>query len=78
MIQRLQEISKTQYVLASYLAHIYGALGEKDKAITELEKAYEEGDVFIPLMNVHPYFDDIRDDPRFAAIAKRAGLPDRK
>jgi serine/threonine-protein kinase len=78
IIARLQEISKSQYVLTSYFAQIYGALGEKDKAITELEKAFENRDVDITKLNIHPYFDDIRDDPRFSAIAKRAGLPDRK
>jgi serine/threonine-protein kinase len=78
VINRLREMSKSQYVMSSYFAQIYGALGEKDRALAELEKAYEERDTMISLMNVHPYFDDIRDDPRFAAIAKRAGLPDKK
>ncbi|MFZ1700617.1 MAG: tetratricopeptide repeat protein [Pyrinomonadaceae bacterium] len=78
IIERLREISKTQYVLTSYFAQIYGALGEKDMAITELEKAFEARDVDVTKINVHPYFDDLRDDPRFAAIAKRVGLPNRK
>lgn len=78
MIERLREISKTQYVMTSYIAQIYAALGEKEMAVTELEKAFENRDWFIAQMNVHPYFDDIRDDPRITVIAKRIGLPDKK
>ena len=77
-IQRLRAISESRWVPRSYLAQIYGALGEKDRAITELEKAFEDRDVDVAKLSVHPYFDDIRDDPRFAAIAKRVGLPGRK
>ncbi|MGD9588520.1 MAG: tetratricopeptide repeat protein [Pyrinomonadaceae bacterium] len=78
VIQRLREISKSRWVPSSYFAQIYGALGEKDKAITELEKAFEDRDVDVSKMNVHPYFDDLRGDPRFVAIANRVGLPNRK
>jgi tetratricopeptide (TPR) repeat protein len=78
IIARFREIAKTQYVMTSSIAPIYIALGEKDKAITELEKAYELRDPFILQLNIHPYFEDIRDDPRVIAIAKRIGLPDRK
>ncbi|MBK9164798.1 MAG: hypothetical protein IPM21_13000 [Acidobacteria bacterium] len=78
VIQRLRAISESRWVPRSYFAQIYGALGEKDRAIIELEKAFEDRDVDVTKMNVHPYFEDIRDDPRFAAIAKRVGLPGRK
>ena len=78
IIGQFRELAKTQYVLNSYLAQIYGALGEKDKAIAELEKAFEQKDFFIATMRTHPMFRDIRDDPRFDQIAKRAGLPERK
>jgi TolB-like protein/Tfp pilus assembly protein PilF len=78
ILSRLREMSETQYVLDSYVAQIYGALGEKDKAFAELEKAYEQKDFFVPTMRTNPMFKDLRDDPRFDQIAKRAGLPDRK
>lgn len=77
IISKFRELSKTQYVLNSYVAQIYGSLGEKDKAFAELEKAFEERDYFIATMRTNPMFDDIRGDPRFAEIAKRAGLPKR-
>ncbi|MFZ1700613.1 MAG: hypothetical protein WAU71_07325 [Pyrinomonadaceae bacterium] len=78
ILDQFRELSKNQYVLDSYVAQIYGALGEKDKAFAELEKAFERRDFFIASMRTHPMFSDLRDDPRFDQIAKRAGLPDRK
>lgn len=78
ILGRLREMSETQYVLDSYIAQIYGALGEKGKAFAELEKAFEQKDFFVPTMRTNPMFKDLRDDPRFDQIAKRAGLPDKK
>ncbi|MBK9164797.1 MAG: tetratricopeptide repeat protein [Acidobacteria bacterium] len=78
IISQFRELAKTQYVLDSYVAQIHGALGEKDKAFAELEKAFEQRDFFIASMRTHPMFQDLREDPRLDQIAKRAGLPDRK
>ncbi len=50
----------------------YAALGEKDKAFAELNKSYE---VFGPMLRIEPLLDPLRDDPRFAEILQRAGLP---
>ena len=41
-IAKLRDIAKTQYVIRSFLASIYGALGEKDKAFAELEQGLNE------------------------------------
>jgi Flp pilus assembly protein TadD len=40
IIDRFRVIAKTQYVMSYYLAMIYVALDEKDKAFVELEKAF--------------------------------------
>jgi len=48
------------------------ALGEKDKAFTELEMSFE---VFGRLLKVDPLLDPLRDDARFAALLRRVGLP---
>jgi hypothetical protein len=47
------------------------ALGEKDKAFDELDKAYR---VLGRLVRVNPLLDPLRDDPRFEEFLRHAGL----
>jgi adenylate cyclase len=64
-IKRFQEIEKTQYAMSYYVATIYAALGEKDKAFSELEKAFEAHDWDLHRLKVDPAVAPLRDDPRF-------------
>ena len=75
MISRFREIAKTQYVPACRLAAIYAALGEKDKAFDELNKAFEARDWELYRMNADQYFSDLRGDARYDEIIKRLNLP---
>ena len=75
IISRYRVIAKTQYVMSYHLALIYAALGEKDKAFAELEKAFEEHDYLLPRIKVEPFLDPLRSDPRFKELVNRMGLP---
>jgi hypothetical protein len=57
------------------IATIYGALGEKDKAFAELEKAFKNRDWDLHRLKVDPFMDPLRDDSRFDEMVKRLGLP---
>jgi TolB-like protein/DNA-binding winged helix-turn-helix (wHTH) protein/Flp pilus assembly protein TadD len=57
---------------ASEIALIYVGLGEKDHAMTWLDKAYEER--FNPSVLLRPCFDPLRSDPRFQDLLRRMGL----
>jgi hypothetical protein len=47
-------------------------LGEKERAINELERAYQSGDTnYLFLMKVDPLLDDLRDQPRFEALVQK-------
>ena len=46
-------------------------MDEKDKTFDWLDKAYEERDILMPLLNVPKFFIDLCDDPRFEALLKR-------
>jgi Flp pilus assembly protein TadD len=59
--------------VASELATVYTALGDKDQAMAWLEKGYE--DRFNPGVLLRPGFDPLRSDPRFKALVQRIGLP---
>ncbi len=76
MINKYREIARTQYVPTCRIAGIYGALGDKDKAFVELEKAFEVRDWELYRSNADPYFSSLHDDPRFKAMLKRLTLPE--
>lgn len=75
IINRYRVIARTRYVMSYHIALIYAALGEKDKAFAELEKALEERDYLLPRVKVEPFLDPLRDDPRFKDLTKRLNLP---
>ena len=56
-------------------ALVYSELGDKEQAFKRLEKAYSERAPAMVDMKVAPALDKIRDDPRFADLVRRVGLP---
>lgn len=58
------------------LAGAYARVGDKDKSVEWLQKAYEERNGDLTLVNSHPDYKNLRGDPRFVALLKRIGLPD--
>ena len=76
VINRCKELAKTQYVPHSRLGTIYGALGDKDKAFAEFEKAFDDRDWDLFRLKVDPLFAPLRDDPRFKEMLRRLNLPE--
>jgi hypothetical protein len=56
------------------MAAAYTALGEKDKAFSWLERAYENHDQILIYLNVMPEFDNLRSDQRFNDLLRRIGI----
>ena len=75
LLVQLEKLSEKRYVSSFYNALIFTGFGDKDLAFEYLEKAFEEHESFLSYSNVFPYFDTIRDDPRFHALLKKIGLP---
>src|SRR6184192_3114151 len=74
MLRELEEMAKRQYVSSSAFAAIYLGLGEKEKALGWLDKAYEDQESACWLLKVDPIYDSVRNEPRFQAILKKVGL----
>jgi TolB-like protein/DNA-binding winged helix-turn-helix (wHTH) protein/Flp pilus assembly protein TadD len=68
----LKKRSNSRLSLASEIAVIYVALGDKDQAIIWLKRGYEER--FNPGVLQRPGFDALRSDPRFEDLVRRIGL----
>jgi TolB-like protein/DNA-binding winged helix-turn-helix (wHTH) protein/Tfp pilus assembly protein PilF len=57
------------------IALAYTYAGNKDRALTSLDRAYEERSFGIAWLAVDPAYDSLRSDPRFAALLRRMRFP---
>jgi hypothetical protein len=53
---------------------LFAGMGDKDKALVWLEKAYAERADGLTWLNVEPMLDEVRSDPRFEDLIHRIGL----
>ena len=71
-LAKMNELSKSRHVAAYAWALLYLGLGEKERALDELEHAYERGDTnYLFIAKVDPLLDDLRGDPRFEALVQK-------
>ena len=73
-LARLQARAEKGYVSPYALAAQHAELGDREQALTELEKAIEERDPSAASAEVDPAFDGVRTDPRFGRLMARIGL----
>jgi hypothetical protein len=71
IMNTLTQIRKTQYVDAYFMAVLMDALGDRDLAFQELERAFHEKAPALFALPVDPRLDHLREDPRFTAILAR-------
>jgi TolB-like protein/DNA-binding winged helix-turn-helix (wHTH) protein/Tfp pilus assembly protein PilF len=74
LIDELKRRRQTGYLPAGALINPYLALGDYDQAFAWFERAYQEKSTIFQFLKVHPFFDPVRDDPRFADLLRRVGL----
>ncbi len=77
MLEELKERRKQEEFSPYLIGGVHFFLGETDDAFEWLNKAYEEKDVLLSMMDVHPLMDTIRDDPRFQDLLRRMNFPER-
>ena len=75
LLTQLEAARKQQYVSPYYLAIVYVGLGEKEQALSLLEKALLDRSNGLIFMAVEPELDPIRSDPRFIALERKLRLP---
>lgn len=74
IIEQLKTIGEQRYISPYHLAVISLAMGEKEQALSGLEKAADERFNLMIFIKVDPQFDSLRSEPRFAALIQRIGL----
>jgi TolB-like protein/Tfp pilus assembly protein PilF len=76
VLAQLKEDAKTRGTAPYAMALLYLGLGEKERAIDELERGYREGETnYLFVIKVDPLLDDLRGDPRFEALVQKVVSP---
>jgi len=74
LLGELERLAAAGHVPATCFALAHLGLGEKDRALDWLEKGLEWRDASMPVVKIHPIYDDLRAEPRFHAVLKRMRL----
>jgi len=72
----LAELEAEEAVPASgtAIAGVYAVLGEKEKALEWLERAYDQGSGYLAYVNCDFVFESLWGEPRFQALVEKMGL----
>lgn len=74
MLAEIEEQARVRYISPYSMALVHSALGDRDAAFRELERAVAERSSWMTYLAVNPRLDALRGDPRFADVLKRVGL----
>jgi serine/threonine-protein kinase len=74
VLKELERWSKQSYVPAYNFAEVYSGLGDKEQALSMLEKAYADRSMLLVFLTADHEFDSLHSLPRFRDLAGRVGL----
>jgi Flp pilus assembly protein TadD len=74
ILDQLKETASQQYVPAYNFVIVYAGLGERDQAFQWLEQSYQDHASRMTILQVDPFLDPLRSDPRFANLVSRVNL----
>jgi len=72
-LDELSNLGKERYVSPFSAAVIHIGLGEKENAIADLERAFQERSDTMAILKAHPLLEPLRSDARFIELEKRVG-----
>jgi len=76
LVDELKRQGAREHINSFHFAVPYIGLGNKDEAFFWLGKGVDEQSIGFTELDVHPWFDDLRSDPRFKALLIRTNLPE--
>lgn len=74
LLAELKRRTQAGYVPAPAFVNAYLGLGDYNQAFVWLEEEYKEQSNSLQLLKVQPFYDRIREDPRFKDLLRRVGL----
>ena len=70
-IAELRKLADRQYVPSSAVALVYAGLDNKPMTLEWLERAYDEHDFSLVFLQVAPWFETVRGEPRFQQLLRK-------
>jgi TolB-like protein/DNA-binding winged helix-turn-helix (wHTH) protein/Flp pilus assembly protein TadD len=74
LMNELKQRRRRSYIPAGSLINPHLAIREYNEAFLWFEQAYKEQSSILMFLKVHPFFDPVRNDPRFKDLLRRVGL----
>ena len=74
ILAELTARARHTYIPPAVFVNAYIGIGDLDRGMAALERAYQEHSNIIRFVKTHPLFDPIRNDPRFIDLSRRVGL----
>ncbi|MCW5980784.1 MAG: tetratricopeptide repeat protein [Bryobacteraceae bacterium] len=74
ILERLSEMARRTYVPCTCFALIHLGLGDRQAALDWLERSAALRELTLAVLGIHPAYDDLRSEPRFAAVLRTIGL----
>jgi TolB-like protein/DNA-binding winged helix-turn-helix (wHTH) protein len=75
LIDELKARARLRYVPSSLFAEAYRGLGERNRALGLIERAYEEHDQGMVYIKAYPGWETFHSEPRFQALVRRMNFP---
>jgi hypothetical protein len=74
LLEQLKQRQKQGYVPAAAFVNAFLGLEDANQVFVWCNRSYEEKSGILRWIKVHPFFDPVRNDPRFADLLHRVGL----
>ena len=71
VLDELTRRREAGYIPAAAFVNAYLGLGDYERALEWLDRAFDERSNILVNLKVHPFFDPLRNDPRYAALHRR-------
>jgi TolB-like protein/class 3 adenylate cyclase/tetratricopeptide (TPR) repeat protein len=75
ILNELNTRSKEGLVSVFDLASVYLALGNKEEALSLLEKGFEQKDMWMKELKAWPWFDELKNEPRYRNLINKLNFP---
>ena len=71
------KLTEGKYVSSCMMSFAHGFLGDIDEAIHWLERAYEEHDAYLCILQYYPWVPvELRQDSRFSSFISKMNFPE--